>query len=227
MLGTSRVCDPSVLVTSTARPRLTWSWRMTPGLPSTRVKAEFMTGMRPNAFTTAQPAAAPAVRRVPPPPFRRCPPGRRGGGACSRRRSPASSRPPRRGPPATGGRSPPPVRRWGRTPRPASRRGSRRLRTCSAPQQLGHPEGEVERLAGVQAGVAHGLVAVLEVVGEHLVGPAEALGHVLPGELHVDAAGPRSLGPVDGEVAPDLLHDVLEVPGLVAVGTGVGVAVHG
>ena len=60
----------------------------------------------------------------------------------------------------------------------------------SAPQQLGHLEGEIERLAGVQAGVAHRLVAGLEVVGADLVGPPEAFGHVLPGELHVDAAGP-------------------------------------
>src|SRR5581483_472044 len=84
----------------------------------------------------------------------------------------------------------------------------------SAPQQLGHAEGEVERLAGVQAGVAHRLVAGLQLVGEDFVGAAEALGHVVAGQLDVDPARPGPLRPVDGEVAPDLGHHVLEVPGL-------------
>ena len=50
-------------------------------------------------------------------------------------------------------------------------------------QGLGDPEGQVERLAAVEPGVAHRLVAGVEVGVEDLVGPAQALGHVVAGEL--------------------------------------------
>jgi hypothetical protein len=55
MFGTSRLWEPSDFFTSTAKPRLTWGWRMTPGFPSTGAKLEFMTGIRPKALTMAQP----------------------------------------------------------------------------------------------------------------------------------------------------------------------------
>src|SRR4051794_19000194 len=83
-------------------------------------------------------------------------------------------------------------------------------------QQLGHAEGQIEALAGVQAGIAHGLVALAQVVVEDLLGAAEALGDVLPGQLHVDAAGPGPLGPVGPEEPGDLAQDVVEVTGLAA-----------
>ena len=85
-------------------------------------------------------------------------------------------------------------------------------------EELGDPEGEVEGLAGVEAGVAHRLVAVVEVGVEDLLGAAEALGDVVAGELDVDAARPGALGPVGGEEAGDLGQDVVEVAGLLAAG---------
>ena len=61
----------------------------------------------------------------------------------------------------------------------------------SASHELGDAEGEVERLPPVQARVAERLVAVVELLLEHGLGAAEALGDVLAGELDVDAARPR------------------------------------
>jgi hypothetical protein len=78
-------------------------------------------------------------------------------------------------------------------PTTASARGRQRPGGCRAitrPHQLGDAEGEVERLAGVEARVAERLVAVVELLLEHLLGAAEALGHVLARDLEVDAAGP-------------------------------------
>ena len=83
-------------------------------------------------------------------------------------------------------------------------------RACSTVQprgagdQLGDPERQVEALAGVQPGVAHRLVAVVEVGVGHGVGAAEALGDVLAGQLDVDAARPRALGPVGPDEPGDL-----------------------
>src|SRR5215218_7044698 len=48
----------------------------------------------------------------------------------------------------------------------------------SAPQHLGDEERQLQRLPGVQAGVAGGLVAVVQVLVADLHGPAEALGDV-------------------------------------------------
>ena len=58
-------------------------------------------------------------------------------------------------------------------------------------QELGGLEREIERLAGVEPRVAHGLVPLLEVGAEDLLGPAQALGDVLAGELDVDATRAR------------------------------------
>ena len=68
-------------------------------------------------------------------------------------------------------------------------------------EELGDLEGEVEGLAGVEAGVAHRLVSALELVAEHFLGSAETLGHVLAGELDVHAAGPDVGCPAHGEEA--------------------------
>src|SRR5437762_640223 len=63
-------------------------------------------------------------------------------------------------------------------------------------QELGHPEREVERLPGVEPGVAHRRVAGVEVVVEDLLGPAEAFRDVVAGQLNVHATRPCPLGPV-------------------------------
>ena len=79
-----------------------------------------------------------------------------------------------------------------------------------------HLEGQIERLAGVEPGVAGRGVAQLELVLEHLVGPPQALGDVVAGELDVHAARPRPFGPAGGEELSDLGQDVVEVAGLAA-----------
>jgi len=53
MLGTSNCRDPSRVVTSMARPRLTCSGVITPGFPSTWVKAWFIAGIVCSACTIA------------------------------------------------------------------------------------------------------------------------------------------------------------------------------
>ena len=56
----------------------------------------------------------------------------------------------------------------------------------------------------LRRGIAHRLVAVVEVGVRQPVGAAEALGDVLAGQLDVDAARPRALGPVGPHEAGDL-----------------------
>ena len=85
-----------------------------------------------------------------------------------------------------------------RAPRTAAQVGG------AAGDQLGDAERQVEALAGVEPRVAHRLVAVVEVGVGDVVGAAEALGDVLAGELDVDAARPRALGPVGPDEAGDL-----------------------
>src|SRR5829696_3700354 len=85
---------------------------------------------------------------------------------------------------------------------------------ASAAEQLGDLEGQLQGLTGVQARVAGGLVAAVQVAVGDLVGPAEALGDVLAGELDVDATRVGALGAVDGEEPGQLGHDVVEAAGL-------------
>src|SRR5215218_5787893 len=96
----------------------------------------------------------------------------------------------------------------------------------SPTQHLRHEERQLQRLPGVQAGVAGGLVPAVEVLVADLHRAAEALGDVLTGELDVDAAGPGAQRPVDVEEAEDLVDDAVEVTGLVPRRGLVGVAVH-
>src|SRR5438128_19217 len=46
---------------------------------------------------------------------------------------------------------------------------------------FGQPEGQVEGLAGVESGVAHRLVPVVEIAVRHLFRAAEAFGHIVAG----------------------------------------------
>ena len=79
----------------------------------------------------------------------------------------------------------------------------------------------------VQPRVAQRLVAGVEVGLVDRVGAAQALGDVVAGQLDVHAARVRAELAVHLEEAADLVHHVLEPAGLVAVGRGHGVAVHG
>src|SRR3954465_4230518 len=104
--------------------------------------------------------------------------------------------------------------------------GAERRSIRSATQHLRDEECQLQRLPGVQAGVAGGLVAAVEVLVADLHGAAEALGDVLAGQLDVDAARPGAQRPGDVEEPEDLVDDAVEVPGLVAGRGLVRVAVH-
>src|SRR5581483_11584685 len=97
----------------------------------------------------------------------------------------------------------------------------------AAVHQLGDAEGEVERLARVQAWVAERPVAVVELLLQHRFGAAEALGDGFARELEVHAAGPDADPAARLEEPFDLVHDHVEAARLV---TGLGlehVRVHG
>src|SRR5687768_12375616 len=80
--------------------------------------------------------------------------------------------------------------------------------------ELGDAEGEVERLPRVQPWVAERHVARAQLLLEDGLGAAEALGHVLAGELQMNAPGPHALAAAGGEEPLDLAHDRVEAPRL-------------
>src|SRR5581483_12357898 len=82
------------------------------------------------------------------------------------------------------------LRAWTVMRRPPARSEREEAGDASGAQQLGDLEGEVQALTGVEAGVAHRLVAVVEVGVAELVGTAEALRDVVARELDVHAARP-------------------------------------
>jgi len=92
--------------------------------------------------------------------------------------------------------------------------------------QAGDSEGQVERLAAVEAGIAGRLVAVDQVALGDVVAAAGALGDVVAGEFDVDAAGMSAECAVHLEESGDFVEHVVEVPGLVAAGRFHRVAVH-
>ena len=82
-------------------------------------------------------------------------------------------------------------------------------------------------MAGVEPGVAGGGVVQLEVVLQDLLRAAQALGHVVAGQLDVDASRPGSGIPMYHKESLDLAQNVVEAAGLAAGRGGEGVAVHG
>src|SRR3954454_10217258 len=92
--------------------------------------------------------------------------------------------------------------------------------------QLGDPEREVERLTCVQARVTERFVARVELLFEHGLGAAEALGHVLAGDLEVDASGPGADLAMGGEEPLDLTQHVVEPARLVTGAGDEAVRVH-
>src|ERR1700694_5364193 len=109
-----------------------------------------------------------------------------------------------------------------------SRRNRHRLDLAAALllQQFGDQEGHVDRLLGIEPGIADRVIPVVEVLVGDGARAADAFGHVLAGHLQMDAAGMRALRRVDGEERLHLRQDAVERPGLVARGRGDGVAVH-
>src|SRR5512144_2982312 len=82
-------------------------------------------------------------------------------------------------------------------------------RRSTGTQHLRHEERELQRLRGVQPRVARGLVPHAQV--RDLLVAAEALGHVVTGQLNVQPSGHRAQLAVHREERPDLRHDVVEV----------------
>jgi hypothetical protein len=66
----------------------------------------------------------------------------------------------------------------------------------------------------------------MQLVSGDVVTAADALGHVVAGELDVDATGMGAEAAVDGEEALDLVEHVVEPAGLVAARRLEGIAVH-
>ena len=91
---------------------------------------------------------------------------------------------------------------------------------------LGDEERQIEGLAPVEAGVAGGLIAVMQVALGEVMPAAGAFGDVVPGEFEVDAAGMGAQGAVDFEETGDFGEDVVEVTGLLAAGGHGCVGVH-
>src|SRR5689334_21327197 len=83
----------------------------------------------------------------------------------------------------------------------SGRSGQPRLLDALVADALGNQEGQFQRLAGIQPGIAGGLVAVLQVDFLQTLRAAQALGDVLAGHLEMHAAGMRPLGAMDGEEA--------------------------
>src|SRR5258707_8177014 len=78
---------------------------------------------------------------------------------------------------------------------------------------LGEQEGQLERLAGIEPGIALRLVALGEIVDGDVDGSADALGHFLAGHLEMDAAGMTAFGAMDGEEVLPLAQDGVQVAG--------------
>ena len=82
-------------------------------------------------------------------------------------------------------------------------------------------------MAAVEARVAHGFVAVAELVLSQLVAAADALGDRIAGDLEMNASGPGASGSVSGKILADLSQDGVEVARLDPVFGAEGIAVHG
>src|SRR4030095_2667536 len=94
-------------------------------------------------------------------------------------------------------------------------------------EQVGDQEGHVDRLFGIETGIADRVIAVVEVLVGDGAGAADAFGDVLPGHFQMHAAGMCPFRRVDGEERLHLRQHPVERAGLVARGRGDGVAVHG
>lgn len=93
-------------------------------------------------------------------------------------------------------------------------------------EKLGYQKGQLQRLIGVQARVAIGVIAARQVCLGNGAGAPDAFRDVAARHLDMDAARMRPLTPVDGEEGLHLAQDQVERPRLVAAGRLDRVAVH-
>ncbi|MBG9885452.1 hypothetical protein ABE10_02390, partial [Bacillus toyonensis] len=103
---------------------------------------------------------------------------------------------------------------------------SRRRSGSALLQLLGDEKGQLEALHVVEPGIAEGLVPRGQTRLVDLLRPAQALGDVIAGELHVDAARERAHGAMRLEEPAHLVHHVIEATGFVSGGRGDAVPMH-
>src|SRR6478736_6092061 len=77
-------------------------------------------------------------------------------------------------------------------------------------EELRDQESHVDRLLGIEAGIADRVVAVVEILVGDRAGAADTLGDVLAGHLQMHAAGVRAFRRVDGEERLHLRQDAVE-----------------
>src|SRR5450631_3238491 len=94
-------------------------------------------------------------------------------------------------------------------------------------EQFRDQESHVDRLLGVEAGIADRVIAIAEVLMGDGARAADTLGDVLPGHLQMHAAGIGAFRRMNAEERLHLGQDPVERTGLVAAVRGDGVAVHG
>src|SRR6266566_751573 len=93
-------------------------------------------------------------------------------------------------------------------------------------EQFSDQESHVDRLLGIEAGIADRVIAIVEILMADRAGAADAFGDVLAGHFQMDAAGIGALRRVDREERLHLRQDAVERTGFVARGRGDGVAMH-
>src|ERR1700681_1477453 len=105
-----------------------------------------------------------------------------------------------------------------------SRRDRHRLDLAAAflLEQFRNQEGHVDRLLGIEAGIADGVIAIVEILIGDGARAADAFGHVLAGHFQMDAAGMGALRRVDGEERLHFRQYPVERAGLVAAVRGDG-----
>src|ERR1700761_9193069 len=79
-------------------------------------------------------------------------------------------------------------------------------------EQFGDQEGHVDRLLGVEPGIARRVITVAEILVADGARATDALGDVLPGHFQVHAAGMGALGGMNLEERLDLGEDAVERP---------------
>src|SRR5436190_2046687 len=83
-------------------------------------------------------------------------------------------------------------------------------------EQFGDQESHVDRLLGVEAGIANRVIAIVEILIGDGARAADAFGDILTGHFQMDAAGMGTLCGVNREERFHLRQDTVERAGLVA-----------
>src|SRR5260370_830950 len=109
-----------------------------------------------------------------------------------------------------------------------SRRDRHRLDLAAAflLEQFRDQESHVDRLLGIEAGIADRVISIVEILIGDGARAADAFGHVLAGHFQMDAAGMGAFRRVNREERLHFRQDAVERAGLVARGRGDGVAMH-